>query len=155
MFWNVLECYTLGFVAVLTPPLAEMFMGLPGQSIFAFRNMNANILLTGRKVYEEARDVILRRAQLVKVSVDWLYPRVFLPEGQAAQARALPVCILTGWSGISVIHPKYSNLCNMHHHSRYQFLLVSFPEHFGGHLVILVHFLTFIFHSRYCPSIQI
>lgn len=94
----------------LSPP--EMFLFQAEITNFAYRNMNTNILLTNRKLYWEARDLIVRRGQLVIVSATLLH------SGSIHEPRT-PVDILTGWSRITVIHPKYRNLCIMEHRSMY------------------------------------
>lgn len=78
-----------------------------------WRHMNTNVLLTNRKVYSEALDVILRRAQLIMVSGPHVYP-------EACRPSEISIRILTQSSGITVIHPKYRNFCIMNHRSMYQ-----------------------------------
>lgn len=81
--------------------------------------MNTNILLTNRKVYWEALDVIVRRAQLVMVSGPHVFqnPHV-IPE--------VSMRSLTDSSGLTVIHPKYRNFCIMNHQSMYQNISSAF-----------------------------
>lgn len=75
--------------------------------------MDTNVLLTSRQVYWESRDVIVRRAQLVMVSIE--YEDVVELEDIK---RAL--------SGITQIDPIYYNLCVMNHRSKYQILTHTF-----------------------------
>lgn len=110
----------------LSPP--DLFLRGPELDPAKFRNMNTNILLTNRKVYNEALDVIERRAQLVLVSATPLRPGV-LRNGET------PMGILTANSGITMIHPKYRNLCIMTHHSTY--------HHHPTHPTELLHTLLF------------
>ncbi|KAG6358575.1 hypothetical protein INS49_012093 [Diaporthe citri] len=79
-----------------------------GRDPSGWRYMNTNILLTNRKVYWEALDVVVRRAQLVMVSGSPVYH-------QSHMSCEVSMRILTDKSGITVIHPKYRNFCIMHH----------------------------------------
>lgn len=52
----------------LSPP--DMFMKLEDPDSLRPRKMDTNVLLTSRQIYWEARDVIVRRAQLIMVSFE-------------------------------------------------------------------------------------
>lgn len=99
----------------LSPP--ELFMGHSNPNPFPLRNVNTNVLLTSRKVYWEALDVIMRRSQLIMVSATRLHPGLTI-------SSELSVGVMAAWSGITMIHPKYRTLCIMNHRSMYQ----TFPS---------------------------
>lgn len=105
----------------LSPP--EIFISPTWANEFAYRNMNTNIMLTNRKIYWETLDVILRRGQLVMVFATRLHRRM------DRDYRSL-VHLLTGWSGITMIHPKYRNLCIMQHRSMCQNFPFTFQRWF-------------------------
>lgn len=72
------------------------------------RKMSTGVLLLNRQVYREARDVIVRRGQLILVSVSAQRFADCLPELSMAL------------SGITGIDPMHRNLCVMSHRSMYQ-----------------------------------
>lgn len=97
----------------LSPP--DMFITPKAEDpdSLGLRKMNTNIFLTNRQVYWEARDVIVRRAQLVMVSI------------RCRNLRYLGN-LLTALSVIVGIDPMYRNLCIMGHRSMYQILTCTF-----------------------------
>lgn len=79
------------------------------------RKMDTNILLTSRQVYWEARDVVVRRAQLIMVSI-WCWDF----DEFVDLLKTVPV--------IAGIDPMYRNLCIMSHRSMYQILICTSPK---------------------------
>lgn len=91
----------------LSPP--DMFMRPRDPYSMRRRKMDTNVLLTSRQVFWESRDVIVRRAQLVMVSIELR---------DAAELEDL----FTALSGFTEIDPMYYNLCVMKHRSKYHIL---------------------------------
>lgn len=91
----------------------DMFMTPGDPDSIKLRKLNTNVLLTSRQVYWEARDVIIRRGQLIMVSL----PR---------ERFELFEEYIMALSGITRIDPRYGNLCIMSHHSMYQILTYKF-----------------------------
>lgn len=101
----------------LSPP--DMFINPHRhRNSLRLRKINTNVLLTNRQVYWEARDVIVRRAQLIMVSV-WCWGSGYLGET---------------FPRITAIHPMYRNLCIMSHRSMYQILTHAPLEGQTSHL---------------------
>lgn len=95
----------------LSPP--DMFMRPRDPYSRRRRKMDTNVLLTSRQVFWESRDVIVRRGQLVMVSIEFQ---------DAADLEDL----FTALSGFTEIDPMYYNLCVMKHRSKYQILTHRF-----------------------------
>jgi hypothetical protein len=93
----------------LSPPEVDLVRAKT--FVFPYRHINTNILLVSRNTYQDARGVILRRGRMIMVSATRLHREVF-------RTSPVPVETLTGWPRITVIHPKYRNLCVMHHRSK-------------------------------------
>lgn len=87
----------------LSPP--DMFMRPQDPDSIRLRKMDTNVLLTSRQVYWESRDVIVRRAHLVMVSIE--HRNIDLLEK-----------LLIPLSGITGIDPMYHNFCVMTHRSK-------------------------------------
>lgn len=101
-------------VAIFDLSPSDMFMKFDDPDSIKLRNMNTNVLLTNRKMYWEARDVIIRRGQLNMVST---LRQLF---------KDFEACLMQ-LSGFKRINPMYRNLCIMSHHSMYQILTYTFP----------------------------
>lgn len=95
----------------LSPP--DMFMKPQDPDSLRLRKLDTNVLLTSSQVYWEARDVIVRRGQLIMVS--FKHRNVFHFEK-----------LLKALSGVTGIDPMYRNLCVMKHRSKYQILTHRF-----------------------------
>lgn len=75
--------------------------------------MNIEVLLANRQVYWEARDVIVRRGQLIMISME---------RGIYGGFEEVLVTL----AGITAIDPMYRRLCILSHHSMYQILTYEF-----------------------------
>ena len=97
---NIYEATIFDF----SPP--DILLDFPDPDSVRFQKMNTNILLANRRAYWEARDVIVRRAQLVRIS--------------SSRPGAGDLSDLVAFCGLIGIDPISRNLCVMIHHSTYQ-----------------------------------
>lgn len=95
----------------LSPP--DMFICPQDPDSIKLRRLNTNVLLTNRQVYWEAREVIIRRGQLIMVSTS------------RRDSESIESCLMQTF-GITPIDPMHGNLCIMSHYSTYRTLPYAF-----------------------------
>lgn len=120
----------------LSPP--DMFLRPRDPDSVRLRKMNTNVLLTNRQVYWEARDVIVRRGQLMMISIE----RHIFPDFKQ---------VLMTLSGITGIDPMYRSLCIMGHCSMYQIPTYAFLS--SGFIIFMknnLQVLWFSYHKSLC-----